>query len=341
LILTDAGVESGNFESLMRKMARDGINVSTVLVGPERHSEFLVQLAQWGNGRYYNASDRFNLPEVILKQPSTAKLPAWRTGVHSVRARSGSPWLGDLGTEPIPDIQGYVETEARGPAQVLLEVAKENAPLVATWQFGLGRVTSITTELFGPGTEGWQTWSHLAPMLARILSRTAADELLPFSFRIEREGSQVLVVAERRSQNETLPAGTLLLADGQATALTFTQVAPQTFEARFLAEETLDLKIEAYPSETRQPLSRFVSVGRGKPHEELAAPKLDANELTALTGGSVFTDRIPVSVPLSNSGGSPIAQRLWPLLLLLAIVFYLIDILVRRLPGRAATEIQR
>ena len=33
LVLTDGGVESGDFESLMRRMAAKGINVSTVLVG--------------------------------------------------------------------------------------------------------------------------------------------------------------------------------------------------------------------------------------------------------------------------------------------------------------------
>ena len=83
LVLTDGGVESGDFESLMRRMAAKGINVSTVLVGSDAHSEFLVNLANWGKGHFYSASSRFNIPEVLLKQPSTSKIPPYRPGVAS------------------------------------------------------------------------------------------------------------------------------------------------------------------------------------------------------------------------------------------------------------------
>jgi Ca-activated chloride channel family protein len=70
LILTDAGVETGDYESLLRRMADEGMTVSTVLVGPGRHSDFLVDLADWGGGRYYNATDRFNLPSCCSKNPA-------------------------------------------------------------------------------------------------------------------------------------------------------------------------------------------------------------------------------------------------------------------------------
>ena len=45
LVVTDAGVETGPYESLLRKMSDEGIAVSTVLVGPGRHSEFLIHSA--------------------------------------------------------------------------------------------------------------------------------------------------------------------------------------------------------------------------------------------------------------------------------------------------------
>ena len=91
LVLTDGGVESGDFESLMRRMSNEGINVSTVLAGGGYHSEFLVNIANWGKGRFYNVPNRFNLPEILLKQPSTTKLPSYRPGQHVVQARGGRP----------------------------------------------------------------------------------------------------------------------------------------------------------------------------------------------------------------------------------------------------------
>jgi len=45
-----------------------------VLIGPDAHSEFIVNLANWGKGRFYSVPNRFNLPEILLKQPTSAKL---------------------------------------------------------------------------------------------------------------------------------------------------------------------------------------------------------------------------------------------------------------------------
>ncbi|MHC4515528.1 MAG: vWA domain-containing protein, partial [Planctomycetota bacterium] len=118
LVLTDAGVESGPYEQLMRRMARDGICVSTVLVGPGRHSEFLVELADWGRGRFYNAADRFNLPEIMLKQPSSARLPGYRVGVQEVEAQGGQGWWGqtDRPTRKRSRLSAATWRPASGPA---------------------------------------------------------------------------------------------------------------------------------------------------------------------------------------------------------------------------------
>ncbi|MDA8967841.1 VWA domain-containing protein [bacterium] len=128
LVLTDGGVESGDFESLMRRMANEGINVSTVLAGGGYHSEFLVNIANWGKGRFYNVPNRFNLPEILLKQPSTTKLPSYRPGQHVVQARGGPGWWGEVDTRQLPELAGYVETKPRTGSEILLETVAEKHP---------------------------------------------------------------------------------------------------------------------------------------------------------------------------------------------------------------------
>ncbi|MHC4377472.1 MAG: vWA domain-containing protein, partial [Planctomycetota bacterium] len=120
MVITDAGVESAPYEQLLRRMNRDGIALSTVLVGGGRHSEFLVELADWGGGRYYHAPDRFHLPELMLKQPSTSLLPGYRPESLPVRAQGGASWWGAEPPEDLPPLAGYAECEPRPGAQVLL-----------------------------------------------------------------------------------------------------------------------------------------------------------------------------------------------------------------------------
>ena len=53
-----------------------------------------MTLSNWGKGRFYSVPNRFNLPEIILKQPTTAKLPALRPGPNALIARGGPYWWG-------------------------------------------------------------------------------------------------------------------------------------------------------------------------------------------------------------------------------------------------------
>ena len=199
MILTDGGVETGAFEPLLRRMAQEGMNVSTVLIGSDAHSEFLVGLANWGQGRFYSVPNRFNLPEILLKQPASAKLPAYRPGVVQVRARGGAAWWGEVDPESTPPLGGYVETRARPGAERVLETADEGHPVLASWRYGLGRVSALTTEPTGPGTEPWQGWDGYGELMARALARTASDTASPFAFRLDRDPDGALLVAERRA----------------------------------------------------------------------------------------------------------------------------------------------
>ena len=290
LILTDGGVETGAFEPLLRRMADDGMNVSTVLIGPDAHSEFLVTLANWGQGRFYSVPNRFNLPEILLKQPASAKLPAYRPGTVNVRARGGPSWLGEVTAENVPPLAGYVETRPRPGAQRVLETEDEAHPVLASWRYGLGRVTAFTTEPTGPGTQPWSDWDGYGEMLARILARTAADSTAAFAYELQREPGGALLVAERRDAAERVsPSAERLLEGASSVELIFEQVAPERFEARIAwdgSQSGTDLRVItglAGGSRTRLALDSLT------PASELQVAPDTRQRLAAvlaLTGGS-------------------------------------------------------
>ncbi|MEZ6019005.1 MAG: VWA domain-containing protein [Planctomycetota bacterium] len=171
LILTDGGVEQGAFEPLVRRMADDGINVSTVLIGPDAHSEFLVNIANWGQGRFYSVPNRFNLPEILLKQPASAKLPAYRAGQVNLQAWGGRGWWGDVDVQSLPPLTGYVETRSRPGAEVLLETVDQHHPLLASWRDGLGTRFGADDRTHRPGQRGLGFVARLWPA-ARAGDRT-------------------------------------------------------------------------------------------------------------------------------------------------------------------------
>lgn len=132
LILTDGGVEYGDFESIIRRMARHDITVSTVLVGPGE-SDFLGRLAMWGGGRFYRASSRFALPKLQFRRQENLPLPPIRENSLEIVPAGNSPLIAEL--PPHLRIGGVVKSIPTEDAETLLHadgtpllILRKNAP---------------------------------------------------------------------------------------------------------------------------------------------------------------------------------------------------------------------
>lgn len=346
IIVTDAGIEDSDYESLIRRIARDNINVSTVLVGAQAHSQSLIDMASWGDGRFYSASDRYSLPEILLKQPSTMKLPAYKSGTFPVVARGANGWWGDIDRGSLPALSGYVETKTRPGAEVLIEVDGSAHPVLATWHYGLGRVTALMTEPVGPGTESWRSWSDYGRLLARMAQRTA-DDSQAFRYTVSRNDRQVILSARRYSASPGLyPQASLLDAQGKPGAsLAFRQLAPGFFSAEWTADPAEELRIDARAldrSGAAPPRGdmRLVSMAAADVSDEHQVDPQSALNLEALaeaTAGT-FIDSATAAGAADFSAAprtdlsSLKLYRLWWYALLLALLLYVGELLYRRWP---------
>ena len=352
LVITDAGVETSDYESMLRQITRDGINISTVLVGAQAHNQLLIDLASWGKGRFYSVVDRYTLPEVILKQPTTMKLPAYKTGAFGVHSRGGSGWWSDVDRGSMPALDGYVETTLRDGAEVLMEIDGSGDPLLATWRYGLGRVTALMTEPVGEGTRGWSDWTDYGRVLARVVSRTADDSRL-FDYEITRGDHEVTITAIRTSRDlSQFPEAVLLDAESQpAGQVVFRQDAPARFTASLAADPAEPVRVlatarSATASQLNGQPTRLISPARddvAPEHQVDPSRGLDLAGLADATAGSYTDpDQLAAGELMSAGwtspeipGGSLTARRLWPALQVLALLLYIAEVAYRRWPRRA------
>ena len=347
LLITDAGVEDSNYERMVRRISRDNINVSTILAGQGGHNLIMSDIANWGQGRFYSVGDQFSLIELILKQPSTRKPPRYKRGVFELTALGGPGWWGgaDVG---VPALLGYAEVEPRDGAETLLEESTGQDPVLASWHYGLGRVTALMTEPVGEGTGRWREWPDYGSFLGRLLARTAADNP-PFRLALKRRHHRLELTAERTMHDSGLVPRAELV-DAQGTSLTsnaieFRENAPGLFEAEIglPPEETARLEVTTSLARADQPVQRIALAAASDISNETQvdpAIALDLERLAQRTGG----------VHLASVGGTPpsgpvgewlagnqgelsfIVNRLWPLMLLLALAAYLGELLYRRWP---------
>jgi len=353
LLITDAGNEDADYERVIRVIAAQKINLSTVKVGmgggsgPDSEkvlTDLMFNMAAWGRGRFYPVTSEYDLVELILKQPSTSKLPSYQTGEFPVRSRGGPGWWGKIDRTRLPPLSGYVDVKERPGAEVLIDEEGRGDPVLTTWRHGLGRVTALMTEPFGPGTDSWSEWTDYGALLGRIISRTALD-IDPFEYEISRNGHKVKVTAQKHSRDvELRPAGRVLgeLRENEdgGTPLDFQERAPGLYEAELIVSPGESLRFVAGVSGSGgqgDRKIRLVSAVREDifPERQVdPASGLDLFRLAQVTSGEVIQDDAPRLVGQDIRGVSDSLNlfRLWPYLLLLALIAYLGELLYRRWP---------
>ncbi len=347
LLITDAGVEDSNYERMVRRISKDSINVSTILVGHGGHNLIMSDIANWGQGRFYSVGDQFSLVELILKQPSTRKPPRYKRGTFKVTALGGQGWWG--GADPlVPELLGYAEVEPRKGAETLLEESAGKDPILASWHYGLGRVTALMTEPVGEGTGRWRDWPDYGSFLGRLLARTAADNP-PFRLSLKRRRHKLELTAVRTNHDmQLLPRAEMVDAQGApltSPSMEFKENAPGLFEAEIALPPGEAARVEVTAS--LAPANRRVQRIALPPASDISnetqvdpAAALDLERLAQRTAGLhlASVDSTPPSGPIGewlagNQGElSFVVTRLWPLLLLLALAAYLGELLYRRWP---------
>ncbi len=170
LVITDGGVESGDFESLLRRMADKGITTSTVMVGSGAGlNNFLFSLSQWGKGRFYHAPDRFELPEVRVKQPESAALSPWREERTEILGARHAAWTDGFGP-----LDGFVESVAR-PGAVVDARSRGGEALLARWRHGSGKVAAFAGTLTSPWNASAARSGGTGRTLLALLHELAPD----------------------------------------------------------------------------------------------------------------------------------------------------------------------
>src|SRR4030095_6383599 len=121
---------------ILEEMKAAGITLSTVGAGGGSNP-FLQNLAQQGGGRFYDAANPASIPDIFLKETEQVAGQQIIEEPFFPIQTGASPIIRGLETG-FPQLVGYNGTTAKSAAQTIL-VSPRDDPLLAQWQYGLGR----------------------------------------------------------------------------------------------------------------------------------------------------------------------------------------------------------
>jgi hypothetical protein len=344
VLLTDGWGSGGSNVDIAQRMNDNGITLSVVAAGAGS-ANFLENLALTGGGRYYASADMSDVPEIFLQETIVA------VGNYIVerpvfpRPTVESPILAGIDAK-LPPLYGYNGSTLKDTAQTIL-VTDDGAPLLAKWQFGLGRSIAWMSDTQAHWASDLVRWEQFprfaAQMVGWVLPTEEGQQQITTEVRVE--GGQATIIAqaqdtEGRPSEQVTMSARLLPSD--LRGLDNEQHAPQEVELRQVApgeyRATLSDPIPGtymvqVHGHTGERVVGQAEAGLVVPYSSEYRPDQDDPELLAalaqMTGGRRLDD--PAQAFAHNLNSVTRAQEIALPLLLAALLLLPLDIAMRRL----------
>jgi hypothetical protein len=171
--------EPGDYKALIEKARLANMTVSVVGLGTQTDTdaELLRDVARRGGGQVYFTTDPGELPRIFAQDTMIVARSTFVDTPSEVSLTGGMLSIAGRSFTGAPAIGGYNLTYLRDGA-LLAGVTRDDqaAPLVASWQVGLGRSAVWAGEVDGKHTGAIASWPLYGELLASLGRWTAGEE---------------------------------------------------------------------------------------------------------------------------------------------------------------------
>ena len=366
IIVISDGDPAPPSRGVINSLIANKITVTTVIVAAHGNDPGALQvmrdLATKTKGRFYNVTNPEALPRIYQKEARIISRP--------LIFEQNPPWtpVVKFTSEPIsglqgalPPISGFVQATVK--ENVLVEVPIVSSlpqmgqvnPILAHWNYGLGRSVAFTSDAGRRWTSAWVDWEGYAAFwsqLVRWSMRPVDTRNLSLTVRRE-EGKLKIVVDALGKENEFLNflqmQASVLSPDLSAQRVSLKQMAPGRYEGTVEAAEASGNYFVnlGYSGEggIKGIVTSGISVPYSDEYRELKSNPTILDTIASITNGNVLAwkKRPEGDVDLKRTLDATDAFRrdaftmpprgfspLWPNLLWLASCLFLGDVAVRR-----------
>jgi uncharacterized membrane protein len=338
ILLTDGGADPAGLVELAGELYEQNDVTTTVIAIGAGAAPFLADMAQAGGGNYYSVDVVETIP-TIFTQETVLATRSYILEQEFVPAQSASsPIMNNINAAP--PLLGYVATTPRQTGQVILSGPEPyRDPILAAWQYGLGRSVAFTSDGTARWASNWVGWEGFAQFWNQAVEWTITESASNnVEARVVMEGEQARVTVDARDDTGDFLNGLTLNArvvspQGEAINVPLQQVAPGRYEAAFApdAQGAYFIRL-AGGNDAGLAINQTTGwVMSYSPEYSLDAPAGNLlQDIATLTDGESLAGS-PNEVFAHNLTSQAALNPIWQYLLLAALLLLPFDIAIRRL----------
>ena len=358
IILSDGDAQPPSAQ-LLADYKKSKITVSTIAIGWGAHvrSGVLSNVAKATGGRFYQARNPRQLPQIFVKESKVVRRPLIVDEPFQPQIlHAQSELLGGISTRAaLPQLGGMVLTSPKQSPHVMIPIIRAtedgNDPVLAHWPYELGKSVVFTSGYWPRWGQAWTQWPKFAKFWAQIVRWTMRqDAPANFDTYTRVEGSRAIIAIDALDKDASYLNLLQLRAnvigpDNKPMAIEFTQTGPGHYEAEVDIEQAGQYlaNIQAFTADGRSlgVIRTGLSVPFSPEYRDLMPNEPLLRQVQETTGGR-WLEGPPEDADVFNHDLPPtIARRpawTWVLAWLLLPLF-LLDVAVRRLASWLAFSI--
>ncbi len=330
ILMTDGESNDRGYEDLLARMAAAHITLSTLAIGSDSDTKLLTSLAHLGGGRYYYTERSTEIPRIASKETNILTRDAVVEGHVAAVVADPSPILRSISGD-LPPLSGYVATQRKDRAVTALET-ESGQPLLAHWQYGLGRVVAWTSAAQQGWASEWANWPDAAQFWSQAV-RWALPAPIQANFvptmQVGADGRMVTLSVQALGDNGGFAdlqdtRATVMSPDGSARELSLPQRGPGVYSLVTRVDQPGQYRV-LFKQGPREEVAGFATPDAIEAHSVGANTAL-LDQLANASGGHA----LKAPSDLSPGTGTGPAVALWPWLLLGALVLLPLDVYLRR-----------
>lgn len=321
LLVSDGQGEQRGFEALIAEY--EGITISTIAIGADADSRTMKRIAESGNGRFYQVTDYKKIPEIFTKETRLAMDEFIKEGLFVPERTSRHPIVADIIQLPI--IYGYVGTTAKAQSELILSIEEE--PLLAIWQYGLGKSMAWTSDVSNwtrAYYEHEQGIQLLTDLPAVIFSNQAFNAI-----ELDTTVSNNRLAINGYQSEERVLEVAIITAEGETETIEMTQFSDGYFDGSVHVPDEGFVFLRIRDAVTDELLlQKPVSINYSKEYDQV-------NKKTIVKDYEQLLDSVEVdrgeSVFTEINHQTPSKKSIETLLIIVALLLFILDVAFRKL----------
>ncbi len=342
MIVFSDGDPAAPQQQLMSDIVAAKITASSVLISGHFGPQTMQFIADQGRGRFHNVVSPADLPQIFIKETMVILKSAIYEEPFRPKLVAASELVRGIGGADYPTLHGYVCTQPKPRAEVPL-LTEKGDPLLAHWQYGLGRAVAFTSDAKPKWARMWMNWDKYRQFWTQTAQwslRRVENADLTTEVNIDKGEGVLTVDALDKDGNyrNFLSLQTVVVSPkGTPQMVRLEQTGPGHYEARFPTREVGSYSLNLMDvHDGKVTGSQFLGASVNySPEFNNTEPNAHLlQQIADASGGKVLPMQttLPDENPFLHDRKKTFQPRgLWEWLLKLAICLFPLDVGVRRI----------